>query len=1218
MAKNLEELAVQLSAFNTADLAAGIGALQLMPSNAERQLRFEVVASIIAALPPNNELTSMSVSRWRQLMNEPPIGDRMRVSAEDPAEGAFTASLSFTGGPAVVFRGIVAESTEICRHLLRAVFLHPELPREFKEEIKPLIFAGLRLSDTLAKRAELGRGVPPRSAFDNQVEVPQATQFSALKRAVTFTQEDLQTILGDHTEECLRPLVLNAGDSGPYTASQEMGASHLYIKPILRVGDRYFVVLPSGILVALRHRLISRALQLNIGSTLAQNFQLSVSREIHKSLEMMRFVREPVKLKDEPAWANETVWSFDIDKLAHVLLITDDFSEYTEDEVFAHWKPAWGDQVEPRLLKVRELLRSMAAELEGILHVVVMQSAGRMMTLGLTPNIRDPQAHIILTSQPDLEIIARLEALDPVALWKFSQARSRLHDKTRIFHLGGALDEYALYRAKGHSFYLSDQAMPNFLHIASDVATKLRLDDISNFDFHGVLSWDETIVEVQRLFPESLVPIYTRDPATFDYIEFLVDGLPLPVWVFEHRRDSHDQKLLYFEICEAIAYWIWQMSQALSGLIACAVKHIDQICFEVHLEPSENWTQLQDGLETTGWLETANHGNGFVKINFGDRAPLALSGANNAGERELAKAILDAFKEVIEEVTGLKTVLDASAAIDIYAPLGPKKKIISIDTSKNVRLTPGDLPPCRFVQDADVEALLDDIGPQIATTLQLATGHISSNQRVDVVNHTVSILFSWLEASVSELSATGLLERLIAQHESLVRESAHSRLVVPTRLACFGTDGNYVEKLKERSQNIVRTNLANRFLIEYVAAIPPQGTQRLSIAMFDHLMALASEIIQKGMLSDAIRYGLADTELSILPSGRLGMNREGRYVKGVEEFAEVRNMQETEAAKSWFERHWTESITPEEEPVDAELESAVQAEFGVNITELMQLLLEAEGIGLESRNEPTVMLLENMIYTLQDSLSLKPDKIRTVLETFTLRPRASFILKDLGPEIYPWRFNRDLSYVRRPFVIRIAEGREEVLWGFRHLEECGQNLLRLIFNCRLKARTQEMKAFMSRVKNRESEAFNDAVADIFAERGLVVRRRVDKIGSLRIEDVPGEPLGDIDVLVADSKGRRLLAVETKDFELARTPFELSNEVEKLFFGNHSAVARHEKRAKWLERHVREVCEWLGVTQGRSKWRVEALIVISRSLMSPYIKKSPIRVLPVESLTDSDI
>lgn len=96
----------------------------------------------------------------------------------------------------------------------------------------------------------------------------------------------------------------------------------------------------------------------------------------------------------------------------------------------------------------------------------------------------------------------------------------------------------------------------------------------------------------------------------------------------------------------------------------------------------------------------------------------------------------------------------------------------------------------------------------------------------------------------------------------------------------------------------------------------------------------------------------------------------------------------------------------------------------------------------------------------------------------------------------------------------------------------------------------------------------------------------------------------------------MLAVETKDFEQARTPFELSNELKKLFEGEDSAVHHHSERIDWLRDHLDEVLQWLGLEPGGGKWRVEGLIVVSRPLVTPYFTDSPLRVVTVEELGEA--
>lgn len=73
---------------------------------------------------------------------------------------------------------------------------------------------------------------------------------------------------------------------------------------------------------------------------------------------------------------------------------------------------------------------------------------------------------------------------------------------------------------------------------------------------------------------------------------------------------------------------------------------------------------------------------------------------------------------------------------------------------------------------------------------------------------------------------------------------------------------------------------------------------------------------------------------------------------------------------------------------------------------------------------------------------------------------------------------------------------------------------------------------------------NGTVAELLKRDGRIVESRYRKFGPLKM---PRE-LGEIDVLVIDPAKRQVTAIECKDLALARTPQELSNQLEGLMRG----------------------------------------------------------------------
>jgi hypothetical protein len=170
---------------------------------------------------------------------------------------------------------------------------------------------------------------------------------------------------------------------------------------------------------------------------------------------------------------------------------------------------------------------------------------------------------------------------------------------------------------------------------------------------------------------------------------------------------------------------------------------------------------------------------------------------------------------------------------------------------------------------------------------------------------------------------------------------------------------------------------------------------------------------------------------------------------------------------------------------------------------------------------------------------------------------------------------------------------------------------------RLKAQTEGMIQLIGEFNHARGDRFNKRVVELFnGLPRLIVREKVKKVGSSRLCDQRGD-LGDIDVLVADKKRKRLLVVECKDLALARTSFEMSGELRNLFEGTEkkkSIVQLHERRMIWVQNHLREVLAWLGI--GTTNWTVESLIVVDREMLTPYLKNSTVQIVPIETLSDN--
>jgi len=1112
---------------------------------------------------------------------------------------------------------MVEAATFITRGLLSALFrlTEPPLPADFVEESAGLVSAVLTLSDQVASRAGLGRFEQPRSATGEGVTVPSLGRLEELKNAVTWRRGELDDLLFGLglRADALQPLTVQFGSSGFSAVSLENAP--LDSRPLVDVGDLVVLGAPGGLLAAVRHHLVQMASDHGLLRQLSERYCAAVWMNVLKSLVLYlggRRVRIDLSLPPIPCF-RQALLAIDSDKLLYVGLVTDSLEDYDGALVFAHR----GESKIARVLnehfgKVQEYVTAQYGH-SSLLLLMIHQGIGRGASLGIDVALED-RTTMIAMSAAELETIALLEHRDPLCLWKYARARMRIRERTAIITLG-SLDEFAFYRQNRHSYYALDEALPAFMTIVGGGGS-LRMDAARERDWHAVPSHrDGLVAEVTARYDTASIPIYFpmgRD----DQVAFLVEGLPLDVWVIGPdvlRPGEESLRGFYVEVADTLAYWVWQLSPGLAPLLRSLGETHDSLVIEVDLLPGD-WRSGADTREDELIVEAVPSPSGSrITLRFRSSITRHLLGPDNAGERLILREFLRGLQEVLHDF-GDRALPDEEIAqlLDSYAPLGRKKKLLSVDSEESPELDQTGLPKWREVQEGDEEEVLDEVGKFLEEKQRLGVGPVPPGERVRVLNTAVGACFERLQEELRSLRPDGLLEWLVAHHEATTRESALQRLTLPTQRACFGDREDFLSDVQRRIPKLNVSAMSSRFLIELVVATPPSGSTPISYGAYDRMLALASQTINFGFESDMLHYHIHDFYMRMLPSGRLGLHLQ-TYRSARDAYLPVFAQGEIVRAEAAFASHWGQSHILTEKPSRAqEIDAASEEEFGLTLQELTRILEESVWIGREVHQACAVLPYDTFLDRLS-VLGLPEQRLVDGVGLFTLSPRLDFLRPEapfIREDVYPWRFNRALSYVRRPFLLRSSEDGVEVLWGFRHVKIAQRNLIGLVLDGRLKAQVRRMQQVMGAMHHAQGEAFNDRVADLFdGISGVVVRRRVKKVGKMR--GAAGPP-GDTDVLAADTRKRRLLLLECKDLAVARTPHEMANELEALFVGEDSALAKHGRRVAWFETNLSAVLDWLGV-EDRGRWRVEGLIVVDQELFTPFVQESPMSVIPLNSL-----
>ncbi len=1273
----LARLSKELSIYDSVDLAAKVAALQLASENADRMQRLYAVAGMVAAMPEVRGRPSVSAGKLRKVLNQSPLAGSGFALAEDPFNNPLTEAITFYHGSYLTLPDYDGDSAFVFRRLVEAAFLFDDrfsVPG-FAAAARRLCISALALGDEVSRRARLGRVVgyeaEPRQPFlvassteqlgqfrelgeqlglptdhlhlsaleemrehtspAGDVIVPASNRLRVLANAVTFSEKELSAVLAE-VGGALADLETLMVDQGKVMFSPaRVDRNPLFIRPILRSGDKFVVALPRVLLSATCNAIIRKALEYGVEEELSERFRDTVAFSVESSLGLIGCDPLPARLPplNDPS-LSEAVFSLDNDKVVYALLITEGLGGYDPETGRGR---GWRGQdvttrIRSRLREAERAILGLAEPPDDVLHLIVLQGVEPITTLLGVKLPKTGCRRRLLLDASDLETVAVLEAGDQLVLWKFAGERLRFSQSAEIMRPSSALDEFYAYRRQGYGYDFFDDGVPArhdrvALMIPMGGAGALKREVQRKRDLHGASGTQRgATVEVASFYDDHTIPIYApwRRGQPGPRVEILLEALPVDLWILgSDESPSPKSRNLTVQFADFVAYWLWQMAPGLEKPLSGVADRMRRIIVRLDLSTEHGWFDDDaGGTDVSEYAECEVAEDGSLILRLRPESKYLFARANNSGEREVVGKLLRGLGTLTERLSETSASLDdprISALLDRYAPLGQKKKLVFLGGEHNLLLLDEGLPSYRKVQDADRNELRDELAEFVASELHLTRGQVPEDRRIEVLKKVVKFFSDKLERMVAGLSPEGLLEVLVAYNERLLNEHAQRGLSIPTWTECFGSDAEMVERMREEMPELNDASIASRFLIEYVSARPPQGMKPISLAIYDRLLATASEIANWGFTSDAIRHGIEDLRLVVLGSGRMEA-RDDASRQGRDDFMEVHLAGEIFRSRQGFHVHWRDASEVEQSEYQEQMEEATKTEFGLSLGELTDFLLEATRLGRDAGGVVNALPTERFVDELGERLGWQRSHAERAVEFFAARPRGHFVPPPEpfeAADTYPWRFNRALSYLRRPLLVRERGETQEIVWGDKNCLRAALYLIELCMEGRLKAKTKRMRDLISIMARERSKDFNDSVVALFEQREeLIVRTRVDKVGKMRLRRGSGDPLGDIDVLVADPKRREVLSIETKDLAFARSPAELGHELEDTFgTGGRkpSAVEKHLERTAWLKEHLEVVLGWLGLDNRATRaWRVEPLIVVDHELRSPYMTGCPIMVL----------
>ncbi|CAN0603940.1 unnamed protein product, partial [Ectocarpus sp. 12 AP-2014] len=142
------------------------------------------------------------------------------------------------------------------------------------------------------------------------------------------------------------------------------------------------------------------------------------------------------------------------------------------------------------------------------------------------------------------------------------------------------------------------------------------------------------------------------------------------------------------------------------------------------------------------------------------------------------------------------------------------------------------------------------------------------------------------------------------------------------------------------------------------------------------------------------------------------------------------------------------------DPYYDKVDEAFEHDIGISLPTIMGTIITISNYTLQHESSYSDMKEQHFLDLLRDTVKLTEKEISAFIDFMVLETRGKI---DQPPEkfkhheIFPWRYNRKLSYVRRP-VLKIAQKDNTYgfLWSIRHLKIALDNLLAIFHNGTLK------------------------------------------------------------------------------------------------------------------------------------------------------------------------
>ncbi|HEY5746091.1 MAG TPA: hypothetical protein VIU12_08455 [Chryseolinea sp.] len=1137
----------------------------------------ELIHHILSTCRGNKIPTSAAIRHW---LNHLELVSRVRLR-EDPTEDIFVSRIATPWGDFLLYDGVWESN---CFYLDMVLSVIATFPNHFGTETlyKP-IKALLAVSDQIARR----NGRRPNKLGANRpwvtLDVPSKDKVEQRASSLAFLPEDLRWM--GMSIDSLQPFIID-DKILDQVKEDTSGNSFLVKSPLLRVGDKILVALPTAIGWAIRFFVFRWLREKDLEQKFHERLVLHSYRLLRELPGLQKFVPpRPVFVIDMPrihdAYFYEFATSFDQNKVIHFVVRIDSLVGLAERGI-----DSLPEQFENQQKEISERITRCSAKAlsdprvkEGF-TIIVSNGYGRAgMIFGPEEHIE--RWNVAMISLCDLQTLCWTSTADETTLFALTKAERHIQQLGILFqNINGPLNLYGWWKQRKGEIVprmVDVDGTNKIVDIPTGCIARIRRDAFATVDQRSALFVDGRYRRLRRKEINSYFSSVYTSALYLDFDNFyfnpfsacaLVNSKPWWVGVTGHEQYGDGQ--FVYKVFDAFLYWIEHVAKYAARVFGPLAK-TDPIYYELDfslIHPAETLPHSVeadiDQISTYSIDSTKN----TIRVHLHQPFVDCIHSTSNFSEAALVAVALEAFFKLV----GRYDTEHVNEALRKIIPNKFSRQIHGFQ-AKNFRENMREFFDRRYQLINEFDAQLYKVG----------LGHFETSGRknftgkaacTEFLNRLVAHRYGMLKKELKRYSREGLIVSLFSNIEALDAERTVWERTARAQLNLHVDPEDIFKARKEHFAGITTADISSRILIEMALCESPLSGDEKYLADLDFspLLALANTIFLLGGLSDGMTKEVVKAEIEVAPSGDVlfyqdffdnilnpvvGMYETDRTVQNAKDYE--RNFAFAEKAERVLARDF---YTPD-------LLYAFEQEFGITIDDALDFLELLCAIGYE-KEQGILSLKRSDLLTYARNKPLNIETLEKVLETFSLTSRDAWEKPSPGYErrdINPWLFRRRLSIMTKP-VVKIDDGddpryviapgfvSDALAYTFELYKTCGMEENR----CRSKA----MKKWVGDERKRRGSEFTKKVADVLKGFGFETRTEV-LLSSIFSSKETKKDYGDVDVVAWRPGSAEIHLIECKNLLFAKTISELAEQVQE-----YRGIVKPDGSSDNLKKHIDRV------------------------------------------------